>query len=98
VAIGIEHPDDALADPLAVIGYEEQRGAVVAFELIVGRNVVGGIVGEEFLPLVELPFVEQRSLVVKEILNFRARDHPRRRHGHVCAPISSFQRRQKMRR
>src|SRR3954447_26606792 len=39
MAVGIEHPDDALADPLAVIGYEEKCGAVVAFELIVGRNV-----------------------------------------------------------
>ena len=43
--------------------------AVVAVGLVVGRHVVGGVVGEQRLPLVELPVVEQRGLVVEEILD-----------------------------
>src|SRR6185295_18126812 len=67
--------------------------AVVAFEVVVGRHVVAGIVREQRLPLVEPPLVEQRRLVVEEVFHLGAR---RDRHG--CAPISWFQRRQKMRR
>ena len=96
--LGSLHADDALADALAVVGHQKQRRAVVAFELVVGRNVIGGVVGEQRLPLVELPFVEQRRLAVEEILDLGPRDHGSRRDGHACAPISSFQRRQKMRR
>ena len=72
--------------------------AMVAFELVVGRHVIGGVVGEQRLPLVELPVVEQRGLVIEEILDLRARDHRACRDRHAGAPISSFQRRQKMRR
>src|SRR5262245_50357337 len=98
MAIGIEHADDPLADALAVVGDEEQRRAMVALGLIVGRNIIGRILGEQLLPLVEPPFVEQCGLVIKEILDLGARDHARCRHRHCAAPISSFQRRQKMRR
>ncbi len=98
MAVGIVDADDALADALAVVGDEKQGRAVVAFELVVGRHVIGGIVGEQRLPLVELPFVEQRGLVVEEVLDLGARDDAARRDRHACAPISSFQRRQKMRR
>ena len=41
VAIGIIDADDALADALAVVGNEKERVAVIAFELVVGRNVIG---------------------------------------------------------
>ncbi len=71
MAIRIVDADDALADALAVVGDQEQRAAVVAVELVVGRHVIGGVVGEQRLPLVELPVVEQRGLVVEEILDLR---------------------------
>src|SRR5262249_13932910 len=75
---------------------QEQGRAVVAVELVIGRHVVGGVLGQERFPRVELPVVEQRRLVVEEILNFGARHHRPLRDRHASAPISSFQRRQKM--
>ena len=100
MAVGIEHPDDALADALAVVRDQEQRAPVVALRLVVGGNVITGVIGEQLLPGVEPPFVEQRRLVIEKIFDLRARDQALRgeRRGHACAPISSFQRRQKMRR
>src|SRR5262249_42408655 len=54
--------------------------------------------GEQRLPFVELPVVEQRRLAVEEVLDFGARHHGFGRERHAPVPISSFQRRQKMRR
>ncbi len=89
MAIGIVDADHALADALAVVGDEEQRRAVAAFELVVGRHVIGGVVGEQRLPFVELPFVEQRRLVVEEILHLGARYHGPRRDRHAGRPPSA---------
>ena len=69
MAVGIVDADHALADALAVVGDQEQRRAVIALGLVVGRHVIGGVVGQQRLPLVELPFVEQRGLVVEEVLD-----------------------------
>src|SRR5262249_26439001 len=97
-AVWIVDADDALADALAVVGDQEQRAAMVALGLIVGRHVVAGVIGEQRLPFFELPLIEQRGLVIEKSLGLGA-GHPRPRcHGHAGAPISSFQRRQKMRR
>src|SRR6516225_6573685 len=97
VAVRIVYPNDALADPLPVVGDQEQSGAMIAFQMIVRRYVVGGVIGQECLPLVELPGVEQRRLVIEEILDLGARDHIAGRDRHCAAPIRSFQRRQKIR-
>jgi hypothetical protein len=49
MAVGIEHPDDALADALTIVRDQEQRAAVVALRLVVGGNVVAGVIGELFM-------------------------------------------------
>src|SRR5262249_34260585 len=98
MAVRIIDTDHALANALAVIRHQKQRVAMTAVGLIVGRHVIGGVVRQEALPLVELPFVEQRSLVIEKILDLLPRDHGAGRDRHAGAPISSFQRRQKMRR
>src|SRR5260370_38909930 len=74
VAVGILHADDALTDALAVVGDQEQRAAVVALQLVIGWNIVAGVIGQQFLPGVEPPFVEQRGLLVEKILTLRAGD------------------------
>src|SRR4029077_16342593 len=90
VAVGILHPDDALADALAVVGDQEQRAAVIALRLVVGRHVVACGVRQPVLPGGEPPFVEQRRLMVEKVLHLRAGDQSLggNRRGHACAPMS----------
>ena len=60
---------------LHVVGDEEERIGGVGVAGVVGRHAVTRVVGEERQPLVELPGVEERGLVVEEVFDFLARDH-----------------------
>src|SRR5215813_11616920 len=75
MAVGIADADHTLANALAVVRDQEQRIAMTSLGLIVGRYVIGGIICQEGLPLIELPFVEQCGLVIEEILDLLPRDH-----------------------
>ena len=52
--------DDALAQAHDVVRDGEQREAVIAVGLVVGRHVIARVVGQQREPFVELPRVEQR--------------------------------------
>src|SRR5262249_556072 len=76
----------------------EQGEAVVGVGLVVGRNVVARVVGEQREPVVELPRVEQIGLAIEQILHLGAGNGAGDGRVHAAASISSLQRRQKPRR
>ena len=99
VTIGVHDADDALLEPHGVIGDGEERIAVVALGLVVGRYIIADILGQKLEPILELPIIQQSRFVKEEILDFRA---ARRRDSaglvHQAPSIRRFQWRQKMRR
>ena len=74
VAVGVHDADDALPDALAVVGDYEQRPAVAAVEVVVGRHVVAGVVGEQLLPLGQAPVVDELGFLKQEVLDLGAGD------------------------
>src|SRR5712672_2172315 len=97
MAVGTLDADDPLTDPFAIVGHQKQGRAMIAVQMIIWRHVISRVFGQQVLPLVELPIIEQRRLAVEKILDLRTRYHGWCRDSHTGAPISSFQRRQKIR-
>ena len=92
VAIGIHHADDALANALAIVRNDVERTAMATLQIVVGRDEIGRVVGQQRFPFLQAPFIEQRRLVKEEIFDFRPRNSyicNSRTHArvHACAPV-----------
>jgi len=91
MAAWVFQPDNAFAQAHDIVGDDEQGGVVVAIRLVVGRHEIGGIMGEQSEPVVELPTIEQVGFMKQEVFHFQAQ------RTHTGVSINSFQRRQNVR-
>ena len=66
-----------------IVGENEQRVLGIAFRVVVGRHVIGRIVGQEPEPFLQPPLVQKRGFAKEQIFHVGARDRT-----HHCASIS----------